>query len=61
MLELYLRITNWLRNEEGQDLAEYGLLVALIAVVCMGAVTLGGAAISDLWSRIADRVVALMP
>jgi len=32
-----------MRNEEGQALVEYGLLVALIAVVTIGAVTtLGG-------------------
>jgi Flp pilus assembly pilin Flp len=31
-LELYVRFTNWLRREEGQDLIEYALLAALIAV-----------------------------
>jgi pilus assembly protein Flp/PilA len=34
---------NFVRDEEGAALAEYGLLIALIAVVCAGAVaTLGG-------------------
>jgi Flp pilus assembly pilin Flp len=28
----------WLRGDEGQDLLEYGLLAALIAVVAFGAV-----------------------
>ena len=28
----------WLRRDEGQDLLEYGLLAALIAVVALGAV-----------------------
>jgi pilus assembly protein Flp/PilA len=46
------KINNWMlnkvaafkaRDEEGQGLAEYGLILALIAVVCIGAlVTLGG-------------------
>ncbi len=31
-----------LRGDEGQDLAEYALLVALIALVVVGAVTLFG-------------------
>ena len=31
-----------LKSEEGQDLLEYALLVALIALVAVGAVTSGG-------------------
>lgn len=34
-------------NEEGQSLAEYGLILALIAVVCIAAVTALGTEISD--------------
>ena len=34
------------RDEEGQGLAEYGLILALIAVVCIGALTLMGTRIS---------------
>ena len=30
------------RDESGQDLAEYSLLVALIAIACIGAVTAFG-------------------
>jgi Flp pilus assembly pilin Flp len=42
MLALYLNIRNWLKSEEGQDLAEYGLLLGFLAVVVMIAVaTLG--------------------
>lgn len=43
------KIKNWAiskvarQDEEGQGLAEYGLILALIAVVCIGALTaLGG-------------------
>jgi pilus assembly protein Flp/PilA len=32
----------WLRTEEGQDLLEYGMLAALIALVALGAVTVLG-------------------
>jgi pilus assembly protein Flp/PilA len=35
-------ILNFVRNDEGAALAEYGLLIALIAVVCITAVTLLG-------------------
>ena len=42
MLILSLNILNWLKSEEGQDLAEYGLLLGFLAVVVMIAVaTLG--------------------
>ncbi len=34
------------RDEEGQGLVEYGLILALIAVVCIAALTTMGGAIS---------------
>lgn len=34
------------RDEEGQGLAEYGLILALIAVVCIGALEAMGTGIS---------------
>ncbi len=33
-------------DEEGQGLAEYGLILALIAVVCVGALTLLGTSLN---------------
>ena len=50
-----LRIANrkFARSEEGQDLIEYGLLVALIAIVAIGAVsTLGQTIYNVFWSSI---------
>ena len=44
------------RNEEGAALAEYGLLVALIAVVCVIAVTALGTQISTAFSQIASAL-----
>lgn len=43
-------------KEEGASLVEYGLLVGLIAVVCIAAITLLGQNISSLFSRIATRL-----
>jgi pilus assembly protein Flp/PilA len=40
------------REEEGATLVEYGLLVGLIAVVCVAAVTLVGTDISTVFTRI---------
>jgi pilus assembly protein Flp/PilA len=44
------------RDEEGAALAEYALLVALIAVVCVVAVTALGTQISIAFSEIASAL-----
>jgi pilus assembly protein Flp/PilA len=44
------------RKEEGATLAEYGLLLALIAVVCMAAITLLGSAISKMFNTLASTI-----
>ena len=44
------------KREEGASLVEYGLLVGLIAVVCIGAITLLGQDISSLFSRLAAKL-----
>ncbi len=42
------------RSEDGQDLLEYGLLMALIAVFAIGAVSMLGQTIQNVfWSAIA--------
>jgi Flp pilus assembly pilin Flp len=42
------------RSEDGQDLLEYGLLMALIAIFAIGAVSVLGNTISNVfWSAIA--------
>jgi len=44
--EALLSIVSRFEREDGQALAEYGLLLALIAVVCIAALTLLGLAIA---------------
>jgi pilus assembly protein Flp/PilA len=44
------------RKEEGATLAEYGLLLALIAVVCIAAITLLGSQISTMFSTVAGTL-----
>ena len=58
-MQLTLSVINRLRcNDSGQDLIEYGLLVALIAVFAMGAVGLVGSTILGVfWSAIAAASV----
>ena len=58
MLILSLNILNWLNSEEGQDLAEYGLLLGLIAVIVMIAVAALGNSLLAYFNRIAAAVAA---
>ena len=49
-------LMNRLKREEGQDLAEYGLVIALIAVVAIAALTLLGGNISTILSSLAGAI-----
>ena len=44
------------RDEQGQDLAEYGMLIAFIAIVVIGVVVLFGNSLSLLLGAIASEV-----
>ena len=55
MMQKYLEINNWiesLKREEGQTLAEYALLLALIAIVVIVAVTALGTQIQTVLDQI---------
>jgi pilus assembly protein Flp/PilA len=44
------------RKEEGATLAEYGLLLALIAVVCITAIALVGTKVSSMFNSVAGSI-----
>ena len=58
------RLTGWvmrsfarveeLRSEDGQALVEYALILSLIAVVCIGALTLLGGNVNNVLNTIAN-------
>lgn len=52
MFALYLWLRNMLKCEEGQGMAEYALILVLIAVVVIAAVTLLGQQISSVFSQV---------
>ena len=54
MLQLFLRFMS--KNEKGQDLAEYGLLIGLIALAVVAAVTFLGNGIETTFNAIANTV-----
>ena len=53
-------LTNFLsmlkKNDEGQDLLEYALLVAMIAIVAVGAVTTAGQTVAQIFGDIAAAI-----
>jgi pilus assembly protein Flp/PilA len=50
-------VRSFRRDEDGQDLLEYALLVALIALVAVGAVTAAGIKVDEIF----DAIVAAIP
>ena len=53
---MLLNFLNTLKSEEGQDLLEYALLVALIALVAVGAVTAAGLQVNTIFNQIATAI-----
>ncbi len=56
MTQLVQVVRSFWREEEGQDLLEYALLVALIALVSVAAVTLAGKKVSEIFTAIANAI-----
>jgi pilus assembly protein Flp/PilA len=50
------RIKNFFKDESGASAVEYGLLVSLIAVVIIGAVTLVGTNLSNVFNGAAAQL-----
>jgi len=55
LVKFQVRVTA-LRSDRGATAVEYGLMVALIAMVIIGAVTLLGSHLSTLFSSVATSV-----
>jgi pilus assembly protein Flp/PilA len=51
-----MRLRGRVRSDEGKDLLEYALLVALIALVCVGAITLAGSNVNTIFGSIANAL-----
>lgn len=49
-------LMNWLRDEEGQAMVEYGLIIALIAIVVIAALLILGPRIANLFNGAADEL-----
>jgi Flp pilus assembly pilin Flp len=55
-MSLFTYLRAFVRNDEGQDLLEYALLVALIAIVCIIAITTTGENVDAIFTRIGEEL-----
>ena len=58
-MNLITRLRALKRDTAGQDLLEYALLIALIALVAYGAVAATGTSVSTVFNNIATRIGGL--
>ena len=58
MSKLVNFVKKFSNNEDGQDLLEYALLVALIAMIAIGAVQLAGESVNEIFTAIAGSLAA---
>jgi len=56
-MNLVNRLRAFVREQEGQDLLEYALLIALIALVAVGAITTAGTNVSTVFTNIANKII----
>ena len=55
-LSLYSKITALLNSEEGQGMAEYGLIIALVALAVVAALTALGGGLGTLFGSITSAL-----
>lgn len=55
-LAMYVKLNNLTKQEEGQDLIEYALVAALIAVVSIAMMSRVGTAINSVFSTISTSL-----
>lgn len=56
MLSLYTNLSVRLRNEKGATAVEYGIMVALIAVVIIAAVTMLGGTLDTMFDQVKCQI-----
>jgi pilus assembly protein Flp/PilA len=59
--KMKLMITQFVRGEEGQDLIEYALLAALVALAATVAMTNLGTSISSVFGSVTGKLTSSVP
>ena len=60
--ELSARIITWAaaaRDEEGQGLVEYALILVLVSIAAIGTLTILGGDVSDVFTTVSDAVTGI--
>lgn len=60
-MKLIARMRALLKDDSGQDLLEYALLVALIALVCVAVITSTGTGVQTIFQQISDALTTAAP
>jgi pilus assembly protein Flp/PilA len=60
MMNLITQACRFVRDEAGQDLLEYALLVAFIALVVVAALDESGEMIRDVFNNVANQLAAVV-
>ncbi len=55
-LAMYVKLNNLMKHEEGQDLIEYALVAALIAVVSIAMMSKVGSSVNTVFSNISSAL-----
>jgi pilus assembly protein Flp/PilA len=58
LMELINRLRAFAKNDEGQDLIEYALLVGLISLVAVAAIGLAGKSVNTIFQSIQAQLAA---
>jgi pilus assembly protein Flp/PilA len=55
---MFKKLINFFKDEEGATMVEYALMLALIAIICIAAVTVVGQRASGVFQQSADNLPA---
>lgn len=55
-MEVVKMLLRWFKDEEGQGMVEYGLIIALIAIVVIVALAALGPKVRDIFNKVNDEL-----
>jgi Flp pilus assembly pilin Flp len=53
-----LRVGEFLKDEDGQDMVEYSLLLGFIALAALGILTSAGSSVKTLWNDLSNALTS---